>query len=123
VELVAEGKGNAHPTRVAVERELAACSDLRPSGSACARVVQDLHNQQRAGYGPRHPLMVATNAKLELCRETFGPEGIPVPSPPTPEECATLPAERERLLGEGKGERHPTILALDARLVECRRGR
>lgn len=123
VELVAEGKGEAHPMRVAVERELAACSEPRPSDTACARVIQHLHEQERAGLGPRHPEIVTLNAKRELCRATFGPAGVPAPTPPTPEECAALPADRERLLGEGKGERHPTVLAIDARMVECRRGK
>lgn len=56
---------------------------------------------------------------LGLCRETFGPAGVPPPVPPSAEDCAALPAERERLLAAGKGERHPEVLAIDARLAEC----
>jgi hypothetical protein len=117
--LEAEGQGEAHPERLAVERALAACTDPRPSASACQRVVREHQKLSQRGYGPRHPVIVASNARIELCRATFGSAGVPPPEPPTVEECASLPAERERLFAEGKGERHPLVLAVDAELAQC----
>jgi hypothetical protein len=77
--LVAEGKGEKHPTRVAVEEALARCSDPRPSAAACKRVLEEREQQQRLGYGPRHPASVAVDSKLELCGEAFGADGVPAP--------------------------------------------
>lgn len=114
--LTAAGKGERHPEVLAVERGLSACSDPRPSASACRRVLSENASHAERGYGPRHPARQTTDAKLELCREVYGAAG----APPLPlADCETLRSERARLIAGGKGPRHPAILAVDAELEPC----
>ncbi|MCC6663822.1 MAG: hypothetical protein IT375_08765 [Polyangiaceae bacterium] len=110
------GRGERHPEVLAVERELSACSDQRPSASACRRVLREHASRTERGYGPRHPEMRTTDAKLELCREVYGAAG----APPLPlADCETLRSERARLIAAGNGERHPAMLAVDGELEQC----
>jgi hypothetical protein len=117
-ELVAEGKGERHPDVIATDARLGACTDKRPSAEACQAAQRRLE-ELRATRGERHPDVIVARAKIELCRKTYGDAGWFAPGPPDAAECAALRARRQQLVAEGKGERHPAMLAVDARLRDC----
>ena len=112
VELRALGKGNRHPLVVATENGLASCPDRSPSAPACADARSDLARME-IDYGPSHPLLQAARVKVAACAD------VPLLPPPPPRSCAELHRERAALVAEGKGERHPRVVAVDAELARC----
>lgn len=117
--LGAEGKGERHPDMLATNARLNACTDQRPSTAACQAAQRHLE-ELLATRGERHPDVIVARAQVDLCRKTYGDAGWFAPGPPDGAECASLRARRQQLVAEGKGERHPEVLAIDARLRECR---
>lgn len=71
---------------------------------------------QSAGYGPMHPRMRAIDAQLAVCPSLE--DGALAPAAIA--DCASLRAEREALASAGKGERHPLVVAVNAKLEACK---
>ncbi len=122
VALVASGKGERHPAMVRVDDAHRACGhDADADRRACAAVRRRVLVDEAAGYGPRHPTAVAANAQLSLCAAWESAAGPDAPAPPRPtsRDCARWRAEQDELRAKGKGERHPDVLAVEAKLAMC----
>lgn len=122
VALVASGKGERHPAMVRIDGARSACAhDADADRRACAGVRRRALAHVGAGYGPRHPRTVAANAQLSLCATWEGAAGPEAPSPPRPTDgdCARWRREQTELRAKGKGERHPDVLAVEAKLAMC----
>jgi hypothetical protein len=65
--LVAAGKGEHYPQRMAVEASLAQCTDTKPSNEDCANVRARESELIARGYGASHPDLKRVRAELDVC--------------------------------------------------------
>lgn len=111
----ASGRGERHPAIVALREKLATCpAPLVPSTERCVDVAIE-RARARELYGPAHPKWRELDAETEACKDA------PPPPPPDPASCNELQRRRDALVSEGKGERHPLVVAVDAELGRCAR--
>ena len=65
--LLALRKGPNHPALVVVEERLRSCPNATPTAEECLAVAREHADLETRGYGPRHPDMIASDAKRALC--------------------------------------------------------
>jgi hypothetical protein len=66
---IAEGKGERHPTVLAIDARIARCvhPDAPLAPSTCARLASDRAASLAGGKGPEHPAVKSIDAKLAFC--------------------------------------------------------
>ena len=121
--LVGRGAGEKHPRLLATESAIATiCTEATRKDSlvdACTRLMIE-HAEGRSHYGPNHPVMKELEHARKVCPSTDEMIEVRARRPHPPPDCVALRAERDALIAAGKGERHPLIMAADARLEACR---
>ncbi len=122
VALVASGKGERHPAMVRIDGAHRACvDDADADRRACAAVRWRVLEDKAAGYGAQHPRVLAANAQWSFCVAWESAAGLDAPPPPRPtsRDCARWRAEQAELRAKGKGEHHPDVLVVEAKLAMC----
>lgn len=71
----AQGLGERHPRRVAIEAAYAQCEGQGPSPDECAAALREEQVAQ-SKYGSKHPTLRAVQAKASLCRRALV-QGVP----------------------------------------------
>jgi hypothetical protein len=64
--LVSLGKGDNHPTLLAVREQLAKCTDRKPTKEEC-RAVAAARVKLEEDYGAKHPERIANDAEHAVC--------------------------------------------------------
>ena len=122
-ELRSSGKGARHHEVLAVDEAIAArcAGDEDRAAASLVDACRDARRREAellASGSPLHPKVRALRASLLICP----PEPTAsAPGAPSAADCAALRSERGALRWAGKGERHPAVMALDARLARCPR--